>query len=112
MPGLEFESKTNAHSLYECQAGLHSPLGVFFGSAGDITLNLSLVYTVHGQPNHCASNRQAPEGVSQPWIKTEANGNIKQQLNTVGRPGSITETHTDLLMIFEKVVFILFCFTR
>lgn len=37
--------------LWLISVGLHSPLGFSLGSAGDIPLDLSLVYPVHGQPN-------------------------------------------------------------
>lgn len=45
------------YCLNQCQKALNSPLGVSFCSAGDVALDLSLVYAIHGQPNQCAPKR-------------------------------------------------------
>lgn len=79
---LHFSWQPILSSAFKNQAGFHSPLSIFFRPAGDVTLNLGLVDTVHGKPNHRSTNTQAPEGVSQPWVKTEAS---VETLNIVKR---------------------------
>ena len=51
-----------------------SPLGLSFCPAGDVALDLSLVYAVHGQPYHCTPDSQAPEGIALPRVNSKTIG--------------------------------------
>lgn len=64
-------------TLYPRQTSLHSPLGLFLRPAANVPLHLSLVYTVHGQPNKRTPDSEAPEAVASPRVKIKTVG--KQQ---------------------------------
>lgn len=72
------------HTWYITQTGLSSPLGLSLSSAGDVALNLSLIYSVHGQPKHRTADKQGPEGVAPPWVHVKTVNIIKE----------ITDTHS------------------
>lgn len=105
----------NSQILY-VNAYQDSPLGIPLCAAGDVALDLRLVYPVHGQPNQWPTNREAPKSVSLPWVNVKTvqeNRNTKvkksfyvtttkqQHLNVVNRcPGRLIANCTTLFLFW------------
>lgn len=96
---------------YEGQTGLHSPLGVFFCSARDVPLDLSLVHAVHGQPHHCPAHRQGPKGIALSWVRIKAHGKTSNSafINVLFSKllmyfWAISHNYTDIFTILNRLL--------